>query len=68
LKQGVPIAHKRPDGIPPGEKEKMFVLFQFVDNGEDQNQFQGDKLQVDWTFNAKPAPGTYNDDTDPENN
>lgn len=59
---------QRPDGIPPGEKEKMFVLFQFVDNGEDQNQFQGDKLQVDWTFNAKQAPGAYNDDTDPENN
>lgn len=59
---------QRPDGIPPGEKEKMFVLFQFVDNGEDQNQFQGDKLQVDWTFNAKQTPGTYNDDTDPENN
>lgn len=59
---------QRPDGIPPGEKEKMFVLFQFVDNGEDQNQFQGDKLQVDWTFNAKQAPATYNDDTDPDNN
>jgi spore coat-associated protein N len=59
---------QRPDGIPPGEKEKMFVLFQFVDNGEDQNQFQGDKLQVDWTFNAKQAPGVYNDDTDPDNN
>ncbi|MGA4721465.1 TasA family protein [Fictibacillus nanhaiensis] len=59
---------QRPDGIPPGEKEKMFVLFQFVDNGEDQNQFQGDNLQVDWTFNAKQAPGAYNDDTDPENN
>ncbi|MFD1359909.1 TasA family protein [Fictibacillus halophilus] len=59
---------QRPDGIPPGEKEKMFVLFQFVDNGEDQNQFQGDKLQVDWTFNAEQAPGVYNDDTDPDNN
>ncbi|OOE10124.1 hypothetical protein UN64_17140 [Fictibacillus arsenicus] len=59
---------QRPDGIPPGEKEKMFVLFQFVDNTEDQYQFQGDKLQVDWTFNPKQAPGTYNDDTDPENN
>jgi spore coat-associated protein N len=59
---------QRPDGIPPGEKEKMFVLVQFVDNGEDQNQFQGDKLQVDWTFNAKQAPGVYNDDTDPDNN
>lgn len=59
---------QRPDGIPPGEKEKMFVLFQFVDNGEDQNQFQGDKLKVDWTFNTKQAPGAYNDDTDPENN
>ncbi|MDQ0268203.1 spore coat-associated protein N [Cytobacillus purgationiresistens] len=30
-----------PDGISAGEKEKMFVLFEFVDNGENQNQFQG---------------------------
>ncbi|WHZ02454.1 TasA family protein [Neobacillus sp. YX16] len=58
----------RPDGIPTGEKEKIFVLFEFVDNGQDQNQFQGDKLKVDWTFNAEQTAGTYYDDTDENNN
>lgn len=57
-----------PDGIPAGEKEKIFVLFEFVDNGQDQNQFQGDKLKVDWTFNAEQTAGTYYDDTDENNN
>lgn len=46
-------------GIPAGQKEKIFVLFEFVNNGQDQNQFQGDKLKVDWTFNAEQGQGTY---------
>jgi spore coat-associated protein N len=62
------LAGPFPDGIPAGEKEKIFVLFEFVDNGENQNQFQGDKLKVDWTFNAEQTDPTYHDDTDPENN
>jgi len=57
-----------PDGIPAAGKEKMFVLFEFVDNGENQNIFQGDKLKVDWTFNAEQTAGTYHDDTDENNN
>ncbi|MBM7619761.1 spore coat-associated protein N [Bacillus tianshenii] len=59
---------QRPDGIPAGQQEKMFVLFQFVDNGQDQNQFQGDKLLVNWKLNASQTPSTYYDDTDPDNN
>jgi spore coat-associated protein N len=59
---------QRPDGIPAGGQEKMFVLFQFVDNGEDQNQFQGDKLRVNWKLNASQTPATYYDDTDLDNN
>ncbi|MCP3738421.1 TasA family protein [Rossellomorea sp. BNER] len=62
------LAGPFPDGIPAGEKEKIFVLFEFVDNGENQNQFQGDKLKVDWTFNAEQTDPTYHDDTDPDNN
>ncbi|PAE44491.1 TasA family protein [Bacillus sp. 7884-1] len=62
------LSGTRPDGIPAGEKEKIFVLFEFVDNGQDQNQFQGDKLKVDWTFNAEQTAGTYYDDTDENNN
>jgi spore coat-associated protein N len=58
----------KPDGIPAAGKEKMFVLFEFVDNGQDQNKFQGDKLQVDWKFNAEQTAGTYYDDTDDNNN
>lgn len=57
-----------PDGIPAGQKEKIFVLFEFVDNGQDQNQFQGDSLKVDWTFNAEQTAGTYYDDTDENSN
>jgi spore coat-associated protein N len=62
------LTSTRPDGIPAGEKEKIFVLFEFVDNGQDQNQFQGDKLKVNWTFNAEQTAGTYYDDTDENNN
>jgi spore coat-associated protein N len=62
------LTSTRPDGIPAGEKEKIFVLFEFVDNGQDQNQFQGDKLKVNWTFNAEQTAGTYYDDTDETNN
>lgn len=62
------LAGPYPDGIPAGEKEKIFVLFEFVDNGEDQNQFQGDKLKVDWTFNAEQTDPAYHDDTEPDNN
>jgi len=58
----------KPDGIVPGDKEKIFVLFEFIDNGKNQNQFQGDKLQVNWTFNAQTEGSTYHDDTDPDNN
>ncbi|MED4203708.1 TasA family protein [Neobacillus mesonae] len=54
---------QRPDGIPAGEKEKIFVLFEFVNNGQDQNQFQGDKLKLNWTFNAEQTEGTYYDNT-----
>lgn len=62
------LADRIPDGIPAGEKEKILVLFQFIDNGQDQNQFQGDSLKVDWTFNAEQGAGTYYDDTDENSN
>ncbi|MEE6450208.1 TasA family protein [Gottfriedia acidiceleris] len=66
--QGFVGGTKVPDGIPTGQKEKIFVLFEFVDNGQDQNEFQGDKLKVDWTFNAQTGGSTYHDDTDPNSN
>jgi spore coat-associated protein N len=50
--------------IQAGGKQIIFVLFEFGDNGQDQNQFQVDKLNVDWTFNAQQTAGTYYDNTD----
>ncbi len=44
-------------GISAGKSDKFKVKFEFVDNGKDQNQFQGDKLQLNWTFDAQQAAG-----------
>ena len=35
----------------------MYVAFEFVDNGEDQNEFQGDALELEWTFTAHQTEG-----------
>lgn len=40
-------------GLPAGTQDTMYVEFEFVDNGEDQNQFQGDKLRLNWSFEAR---------------
>lgn len=32
-------------------------MFTFVDNGEEQNVFQGDALKLNWTFNSMQASG-----------
>lgn len=45
-------------GLPAGgEADDLIVKFNFIDNGEDQNQFQGDALELEWTFHAEQAPG-----------
>lgn len=44
-------------GLEPGNEDDLVVAFEFVDNGEDQNQFQGDKLELEWTFNAMQEDG-----------
>ncbi|EEK51852.1 cell division protein FtsN [Bacillus cereus ATCC 10876] len=44
-------------GISAGKSDKFKVKFGFVDNGKDQNQFQGDKLQLNWTFDAQQTAG-----------
>ncbi|WP_100012706.1 TasA family protein [Lentibacillus sediminis] len=41
------------DGLETGTSDDLVVTFTFVDNGEDQNQFQGDSLNLEWTFNAQ---------------
>ncbi|TKH13156.1 cell division protein FtsN [Bacillus wiedmannii] len=40
-------------GISAGKSDKFKVKFEFVDNKKDQNEFQGDKLQLTWTFDAQ---------------
>ncbi|MFD2211438.1 TasA family protein [Virgibacillus halophilus] len=41
------------DGLKAGEEDDMLVKFNFLDSGENQNQFQGDRLELNWTFNAE---------------
>ncbi len=38
------------EGLPSGASDRLVVKFSFVDNGEDQNQFQGDTLNLEWNF------------------
>lgn len=45
-------------GLPVGSADDLSVKFVFVDNGEDQNQFQGDSLELEWTFHAEQTSGT----------
>ncbi|MCP3741721.1 TasA family protein [Rossellomorea sp. BNER] len=44
-------------GLPAGSEHELLVKFNFVDNGEDQNIFQGDSLALEWTFEAKQTAG-----------
>ena len=44
-------------GLPVGTRDDLVVKFNFLDNGEDQNQFQGDSLNLKWTFNATQTAG-----------
>ncbi|BAC13258.1 TasA family protein [Oceanobacillus iheyensis] len=44
-------------GLPVDSIDDLVVEFQFVDNGEDQNQFQGDSLELSWTFTALQTEG-----------
>lgn len=40
-------------GLPAGTLDTMYVEFEFVENEEDQNQFQGDKLSLNWSFEGR---------------
>lgn len=44
-------------GLKAGTKDNLAVQFQFVDNGQDQNEFQGASLQLEWTFTAEQTAG-----------
>ncbi|WP_096269351.1 CalY family protein [Paucisalibacillus globulus] len=44
-------------GLAAGDNDQMFVAFEFVDNDADQNEFQGDSLELEWTFTAHQTEG-----------
>lgn len=44
-------------GLEPGATNELWVEFEFVDNGQDQNVFQGDHLNLEWIFNANQSDG-----------
>lgn len=44
-------------GLAVGDHDGFVVKFNFVDNGKDQNQFQGDSLSLEWTFTATQTEG-----------
>jgi len=44
-------------GLEAGDDHDFVVKINFLDNGEDQNQFQGDSLELEWTFVAEQGAG-----------
>lgn len=44
-------------GLKAGTKDKLAVQFEFVDNGQEQNDLQGASLQLEWTFDAQQTDG-----------
>lgn len=40
-----------------GTSDKLYVQYEFVENNEDQNEYQGDSLVLNWTFNAEQGAG-----------
>ncbi|KAB2331919.1 TasA family protein [Bacillus mesophilum] len=45
------------DGLRAGTSDDLQVKFEFVDNKQDQNAFQGASLQLEWTFEAQQTRG-----------
>jgi spore coat-associated protein N len=44
-------------GLEAGDSDDLIVVFEFVDNGEDQNTFQDATLSLEWTFDAQQTAG-----------
>ncbi len=51
------VVDREGDGLAPGDDDTFYVMFTFVDNGEDQNMFQGDALKLNWPFNSMQTEG-----------
>ncbi|KAB2331921.1 TasA family protein [Bacillus mesophilum] len=48
------------ENMPAGARNatKFTVQFKFIDNGQDQNIYQGDALELKWTFKANQEAGS----------
>ncbi|MFD1039943.1 TasA family protein [Virgibacillus byunsanensis] len=44
-------------GLKAGDSVEFFVQFEFVENNKDQNQFQGDSVKLEWTFEGHQTNG-----------
>lgn len=51
------ILGKENSGLKAGTSDSLQVKFEFVDNKQDQNVFQGDSLKLEWTFDAQQTAG-----------
>ncbi|MBM7585292.1 spore coat-associated protein N [Bacillus pakistanensis] len=45
------------EGLVAGSSDLLYVQFEFDDNGADQNEFQGDSLELTWNFVGSQTEG-----------
>ncbi|WP_299744513.1 CalY family protein [uncultured Rossellomorea sp.] len=53
----IPWLEERGGKLAAGTTDTLYVQYEFVESGADQNKFQGDKLQLKWTFEGKQGAG-----------
>lgn len=53
----IPWLEERGGKLAAGTSDTLYVNYEFVENGKDQNIFQGDKLELKWTFDGKQGAG-----------
>lgn len=52
-----PWLGERGGNLAAGTSDKLWVQYEFVENNADQNKFQGDSLELKWTFEGKQGAG-----------
>jgi spore coat-associated protein N len=52
-----PWLGERGGNLAAGTSDTLYVQYEFVESGADQNKFQGDKLELKWTFEGKQGAG-----------
>jgi spore coat-associated protein N len=48
---------ERGGNLAAGTSDTLYVQYEFVENNADQNRFQGDSLQLTWTFTGMQGAG-----------